>query len=155
MRDALQDTPAGWFSRPQGVYAINIDRETGLLPTKECEHIMTEYFLEGTIPTEYSTECGEGKGGDESFNIDIFNRKEDSSGFFGSPSGEDEPFAEEHDLDFDLGIEEDDQPYPAPDAYPNENGEADSEYIENGPKVDGSIDNDSDFDADEVSGDLG
>ena len=155
MRDALQDTPAGWFSRPQGVYAINIDRETGLLPTKECEHIMTEYFLEGTIPTEYSTECGEGKGGDESFNIDIFNRKEDSSGFFGSPSGEDEPFAEEHDLDFDLGIEEDDQPYPAPDAYPNENGEADSEYIENGPKVDSSIDNGSDFDADEVSGDLG
>jgi penicillin-binding protein 1A len=155
MRDALQDTPAGWFSRPQGVYAINIDRETGLLPTKKCEHIMTEYFLEGTIPNEYSTECGEGKGGDESFNIDIFNRKEDSSSFFGSPSGEDEPFAEEHDLDFDLGIEEDDQPYPAPDAYPNENGEADSEYIENGPKVDSSIDNGSDFDADEVSGDLG
>ncbi len=155
MRDALQNTPAGWFSRPQGVYVITIDRKTGLLPTKECEDIMTEYFLEGTIPTEYSTECGEGKGGYESFNIDIFNRKEDSSGFFRSPSGADEPFAEEYDFDFDLGIEEDDQSYPAPYTDPYENGEADSGYIENGPEVDNSSDSSPDFDSDEVSGNLG
>jgi penicillin-binding protein 1A len=110
MRDALQDKPSDWFSRPQGVYAITIDRQTGLLPTKDCKNIMTEYFLEGTIPTEYSRECGEEKGGNESFNVDIFNRKDDSSRFFESTEKEDNAFSERYDMDFDAGIQEAEPP---------------------------------------------
>ena len=110
MRDALQDKPSDWFPRPQGVYAITIDRNTGLLPTKDCKNIMTEYFLEGTIPTEYSTQCGEEKSGDESFNIDIFNRKKDSSRFFESPRSEESSFSESYDMDFDMDVGEHDQP---------------------------------------------
>jgi membrane peptidoglycan carboxypeptidase len=110
MRDALQDKPSDWFPRPQGVYAITIDRNTGLLPTKDCKDIMTEYFLEGTIPTEYSTQCGEEEGSNESFNIDIFNRKDDSSRFFESPRPEDSSFSESYDMDFDMGRGEHVQP---------------------------------------------
>jgi len=77
MRDSLKGKPQSWYSRPSDVYAINICRESGLLPTKDCERTITEYFLKGTIPTEYCTECG-GGGRDDSFNVDIFKRKEDS-----------------------------------------------------------------------------
>lgn len=78
MRDALQDKPATWYSRPRGVYAIKICRNSGLLPTKECKDTMVEYFLEGTIPKEYCYDCGREKQ-DKSFNIDIFkNRKRGS-----------------------------------------------------------------------------
>ena len=154
MRDALQDSPPDWFSRPQGVYAITIDRRTGLLPTKECKDVMTEYFLEGTIPTEYSTQCGEKKGGDESFNIDIFNRKDDSSKFFESPPVEEDSFSESYDLDFDMGIEENDQP-PALDADPDTVPGDDSSEIEESDTEYNNQESFPDFEADEVSNDLG
>ena len=120
MRDALQDKPSDWFSRPQGVYTITIDRQSGLLPTKDCKNIMTEYFLEGTIPTEYSRECGEKTGGNESFNIDIFNRKDESSRIFESPDSEDNGYSERYNMDFDMGIEDAEPPYMEdlePEAY--------------------------------------
>jgi len=74
MRDALKDTPPSWYSRPKGVYAINICKKSGLLPTRSCTDTMTEYFLDGTIPTQYCQECGTSQTGD-SFNINIFKRK--------------------------------------------------------------------------------
>jgi len=77
MRDALKDKPAEWYSRPEGVYPIKICKVSGLLPTSECKSTMTEYFLNGTIPTEYCTECRGGK--DKSFNIEIFKRNRSSS----------------------------------------------------------------------------
>jgi hypothetical protein len=133
MRDALQDTAASWYSRPKGVYAITIDRNTGLLPTRDCDNIMTEYFLEGTIPTEYSTDCGEGTGRDESFNIDIFNKKRDSSNFFGQPSGEGQPEVEEFDFNGDLGLEEEEIYLPDTDMYPEEIGSEDAYDTEGAP----------------------
>ncbi len=120
MRDALQDTASSWYSRPKGVYAITIDRKTGLLPTKDCNDTMTEYFLEGTIPTEYSTDCGKGTSRDESFNIDIFNKKKDSSGFFGRSSSQGKQEMEEFNFKDDLGFEEEDLLFPETDLYPEE-----------------------------------
>jgi len=78
MRDALQDKPSSWYNRPDGVYRVKICKESGLLPTKQCNDTITELFLEGTLPTEYCYEC---KGGvkDKTFNVDIFKRKKQSS----------------------------------------------------------------------------
>lgn len=78
MRDALQDTPATWYSRPKGVYAIQICRNSGLLPSKDCKDTIIEYFLEGTLPKEHCYECSGGKQ-DKSFNIDIFKKRKRSS----------------------------------------------------------------------------
>jgi penicillin-binding protein 1A len=131
MRDATQDNPATWYSRPKGVYAITIDRNTGLLPKKGCKDIMTEYFLEGTIPTEYSTECGEVKTSD-SFNIDIFNRKEESPNIFGDLP---EPGITEHRKEpgvwYDSGIED--------QGYTPEEEQFDGEEYGSEPSTDGDI----------------
>jgi penicillin-binding protein 1A len=106
MRDALQDNPENWYSRPKGVYAINIDRKSGLLPVKGCKDIMTEYFLEGTIPSEYSTECGDQKGdGDDTFNVEIFNRRDEPSTIFGDAT------------EFDDYDAVDEEPYPTESEY--------------------------------------
>jgi len=78
MRDSLQDKPSTWYSRPKGVYAVKVCKESGLLPTKYCKNTITEYFLEETIPTEYCTECKSGSE-NESFNKEIFRRKKSSS----------------------------------------------------------------------------
>lgn len=79
MRDALKDKPGSWYSMPKGVYGINICKESGLLPTKYCKDVITEYFLEGTIPTTYCYECEE-MTEDKSFNVDIFKRKKTTDG---------------------------------------------------------------------------
>lgn len=122
MRDSLQDKPVAWYSRPKDVYAITIDRTSGLLPTKNCKDIMTEYFLEGTVPTEYSTECG-GKKPADSFNIEIFNREDVSSRVFKSTT-ESETFEyKDYDSDFDLGIEEEGYEPTEFQEYPEEYGE--------------------------------
>ena len=103
MRDALRDKPATWFSRPKGVYAIKICKDSGLLPTKDCRDTIVEYFLEGTIPKDYCYECGK-RTKDETFNVDIFKkRKRDSEGNSGrsvvnepeNPSFENSDFGEE------------------------------------------------------------
>jgi penicillin-binding protein 1A len=73
MRDSLKDREDSWYSRPPGVNAVKVCRHTGLLPTKDCHDVLVEYFLQGTIPTEYCTECGEEQNGD-SFNRELFNR---------------------------------------------------------------------------------
>ena len=73
MRDALEDKPATWYSKPKGVYAVKICKVSGLLPTKYCKDTMVEYFLEGTIPKEYCTECS-GKTSKELFNVEIFKK---------------------------------------------------------------------------------
>lgn len=78
MRDALKDISPSWYSRPKGVYSVKVCRESGLLPTKYCTNTITEYFLDGTIPTEYCYECRGGKK-EESFNVEIFQRKKTSS----------------------------------------------------------------------------
>ncbi|MGQ9615812.1 MAG: PBP1A family penicillin-binding protein [Spirochaetota bacterium] len=78
MRDALKDKEGEWYSRPKGVYAIKICKASGLLPTKYCKNIITEYFLEGTIPTEYCTICSDG-GKETLFKKDIFERDRSSS----------------------------------------------------------------------------
>ncbi len=95
MRDSLQDKPATWYSRPKGVYAVKVCKESGLLPTKYCKNTITEYFLEGTIPTEYCTECKSGSE-NESFNKEIFRRKKSSSDeLFRGPDSRNEPAAPE------------------------------------------------------------
>ncbi len=110
MRDALQDTSATWYSRPKGVYTINIDKNSGLLPTKDCQDIITEYFLEGTVPTEYSTKCNGDEKGD-SFNVDIFKRKKSSSRLLNRETGD--TFSEinnqNDELDYDMGLTEDEE----------------------------------------------
>lgn len=73
MRDALKDKPATWYNKPKGVYAVKICKISGLLPTKYCKDTMVEYFLEGTIPKQYCTECS-GKANKELFNVEIFKR---------------------------------------------------------------------------------
>ncbi len=78
MKDALKDKPATWFSRPKGVYAIKICKNSGLLPTNNCKDTIVEYFLEGTIPTDYCYDCDRDKK-EKSFNIEIFKRKRPSS----------------------------------------------------------------------------
>ena len=74
MRDVLQEKPESWYGLPKGVYAVRVCRSSGLLPTKGCDDLVTELFLEGTIPTEYCYDC-KGGGGDKSFNVEIFKRK--------------------------------------------------------------------------------
>jgi penicillin-binding protein 1A len=74
MRDALLDKSPSWYSRPKGVYAIKICKNSGLLPTKDCRDVIVEYFLEGTLPKEYCYECGK-KTQDKSFNINIFKKR--------------------------------------------------------------------------------
>ena len=77
MRDALEDKSPSWFERPKGVYAIKICKKSGLLPTKYCRDVITEYFLPGTIPTGYCNEC-KPRSENESFNLNIFNKKRSS-----------------------------------------------------------------------------
>ncbi len=74
MRDSLKDKPPSWYQRPKGVYAVKICKKSGLLPTKYCKEVRTEYFLPGTVPKEYCNIC-KPKGGSGSFNINIFKRE--------------------------------------------------------------------------------
>ena len=78
MRDALKDKPPSWFERPKEIYAVKICKKSGLLPTKYCKDVMTEYFLPGTVPTEYCNECKPSRG-NESFNLNIFKKKKSST----------------------------------------------------------------------------
>ena len=99
MRDALRDVSPSWYTRPDGVYRVNICRQSGLLPTKDCSNTITELFLEGTLPTEYCTDCKEGRTKDERFNIDIFNRKKTS------PSRSTRQPSEQTEIPEDFGID--------------------------------------------------
>ena len=84
-----------------------------------CKTI-TEYFLKGTIPTEYCTECG-GGGRDDSFNVDIFKRKEDSP-------VKRRLFGEKKEKPEDSSYDEIDAPWNAPEDVPVDSYETDDDY---------------------------
>jgi membrane carboxypeptidase/penicillin-binding protein len=46
--------PSGWYP-PESLVTVRIDRETGLRATANCpeEHVVSEYFIQGTEPYEY------------------------------------------------------------------------------------------------------
>ncbi|MFW6139676.1 MAG: penicillin-binding protein 1A, partial [Spirochaetota bacterium] len=73
MKEALKDQPETWISRPKGVYSVNVCEKSGLLPTSDCDYTITEYFLEGTVPTRYCSECKPGTE-DSTFNVELFKR---------------------------------------------------------------------------------
>ncbi len=54
MHYALKDKPEQPLAKPKGVSKILIDEKTGLLASKTTTTTRWEYFIEGTIPTEYS-----------------------------------------------------------------------------------------------------
>jgi penicillin-binding protein 1A len=61
MKVALRGKGARSFRQPPGVVAVKIDRKTGLLapPGATEKDLLTEYFLEGTAPTEIAPAPGE------------------------------------------------------------------------------------------------
>lgn len=58
---ALEKVPPKIFPIPDGVVSVYIDPETGLLATKDCPDKKREVFIQGTEPTEFCTEHGEGE----------------------------------------------------------------------------------------------
>jgi len=53
MKYALRDEPVQEFPRPPGIVEARVCAVSGLLPTAHCPDTVTEYFLEGTVPTAY------------------------------------------------------------------------------------------------------
>jgi len=51
MRYALRDAPVQQFLRPPGIVEAQVCAVSGLLPTAHCPATVSEYFLEGTVPT--------------------------------------------------------------------------------------------------------
>jgi len=51
--EALKDIPPKMFPLPEGIVAVYIDEDTGLLASEACPSQHLEYFLEGTQPTQY------------------------------------------------------------------------------------------------------
>ncbi|WP_018133048.1 transglycosylase domain-containing protein [Effusibacillus pohliae] len=56
MKNALADTPASDFSRPDGLLKLNIDPATGMLASKNCPRVQREFFKIGTEPVQECTE---------------------------------------------------------------------------------------------------
>ena len=52
---ALKGQPAGRFFRPAGLVEVEVCAQSGLLPERDCPHLVTELFIEGTEPTEHCT----------------------------------------------------------------------------------------------------
>lgn len=54
MAKAHQDLPAGKFDRPGGIVSATVDSKSGLLPGPNTppEHLVTDLFAAGTVPTE-------------------------------------------------------------------------------------------------------
>lgn len=55
MRAALQGQPYLNFTVPDGIERVQVCSMSGLLPTPDCPQTKWEWFIEGTIPTEYDT----------------------------------------------------------------------------------------------------
>jgi len=53
MEEALKEVPPKLFPIPEGIVAVYIDEQTGLLASEACPSEHLEYFLEGTAPTQY------------------------------------------------------------------------------------------------------
>jgi penicillin-binding protein 1A len=54
MDSALKDEPIEDFPIPTDIVMTEIDPETGLLPAKEGDEVITEFFKRGTTPTKYA-----------------------------------------------------------------------------------------------------
>lgn len=54
MSKALEGVPVRAFPRPGGIVSATVDSKSGLLPgpLTPPEHLVTDYFVEGTVPTE-------------------------------------------------------------------------------------------------------
>ena len=52
---ALKGQPAGRFLRPAGLVEVEVCAQSGLLPERDCPHLVTELFIEGTEPAEHCT----------------------------------------------------------------------------------------------------
>jgi membrane carboxypeptidase/penicillin-binding protein PbpC len=55
MRSILQGHPEKPFTRPDGLVQVEVCDLSGLLPTKDCPHTKTEWFITGTQPTMSDT----------------------------------------------------------------------------------------------------
>jgi penicillin-binding protein 1C len=55
LRAALQGRPDAPFPRPEGIVAVRVCGLSGLLPTPACPNTRSEWFIEGTQPTEADT----------------------------------------------------------------------------------------------------
>jgi penicillin-binding protein 1C len=53
MRTVLKDQPERTFTRPDGLVQAEVCALSGLLPTNLCPKKRVEWFIRGTIPTEY------------------------------------------------------------------------------------------------------
>src|SRR5690606_36029398 len=53
IREVLQGTPAYDFARPEGLVRAEVCAISGLLPTDACSTRVWDWFIEGTVPTEY------------------------------------------------------------------------------------------------------
>ncbi|MFC4770158.1 transglycosylase domain-containing protein [Effusibacillus consociatus] len=56
MKNALENTPASDFARPEGLLELNIDPTTGMLASKNCPQVQREFFRIGTEPYQECTE---------------------------------------------------------------------------------------------------
>ncbi|MBN2846215.1 MAG: PBP1A family penicillin-binding protein [Deltaproteobacteria bacterium] len=77
MKEALAGTPVELFSPPDGVVFAKIDPETGLLAKPDAKEYVFQCYLEGTSPTEYSSEAENDKKKDFfKYDIDSLMRSE-------------------------------------------------------------------------------
>ncbi|MBI5207571.1 MAG: PBP1A family penicillin-binding protein [Candidatus Firestonebacteria bacterium] len=53
MQEALKDTNISSFSAPDSVIFLDIDSQSGMLATPECNTVTTEVFIRGTEPKEF------------------------------------------------------------------------------------------------------
>ena len=60
MKDAVADRPAGDFVQPEGVAAVRICAESGMIALSGCPRKLDELFISGTEPTH---ECARHRGG--------------------------------------------------------------------------------------------
>lgn len=115
MADVIDEHP-GYFTMPAGVTSASVCDETGLLATAFCPDVISEYFISGTIPTEY---CDKHK----AFSYDLLDDYQISSitdiniqDYWEKKGGDDikslgsddyDPFSDLHkfDEDFDMSID--------------------------------------------------
>lgn len=55
MREVLLGQPEYDFARPEGLARAEVCAISGLLPTEACPQRVWDWFIEGTVPTEYDT----------------------------------------------------------------------------------------------------
>lgn len=71
MRSILQGRPDKIFEQPDGLLKLEVCDLSGLLPTENCQHTKTEWFISGTQPTMPDTFYQRTASGDIVLNIPI------------------------------------------------------------------------------------